>query len=300
MQLSSVVGGIINKRISKISTTILYEPKHSLLDQIMFLTGFEFLIFGDSKYSFVTDNVINIPNHLRDLYTYSLYISYGIEHFASNNTSIDSVLHIPSIVLVDNIKVLKKEDLYLLSNRLKNNHKCFLRNNLLSKLANTNKSVEHNIGIPSSIFYITKEYDTRNNVVILGKNMLSDQIASFLNSKQIDCDIIDLYDNISNINLKFNNYKFCIDLTENYLENLLCATLSGCRGITLSKNDIILDDIKHLDNLDEIYSYITETNNIKPDTKTALTKIENRFPFDSFITFIKEYIELINKEVYIK
>lgn len=300
MQLSSVISNIINRYTNRTSPiTILYEPKYSLLDHIMFLTGFRFIIRENAKYTFNTDNVINIPDIFLDLYPYTLYISYTVEKFANNNTSIDNIFHIPSIILIDNIKLSKKEDLYLLSNRLKHNNKCFLKNHLLEKL-NATKSVQQNIGIPSHLFVNTKPYTERKSVAILGKNMLSDQIASFLNAKNIDFEIIDLYDNISNINAKLNNYRFCIDLSENYQENLLCASCSGCRCITLSKNEKILDDIKHFDNLDEIYNYIMVHNNICPDTKAITREIDNRFSFDSFMLFMKKYIDTVNKEAYIK
>jgi hypothetical protein len=301
MQLNLVTGNVVSKALNKNTKNILYEPKYNLLDNIVFNTNYKFYIFGNNSFDYQTPNVLNLPERLYGVYNYSMHVSYNIEKYIENN-HITKNFHVPGIIIIDpNIKSYKKEDKYILCQKIKNYHKIFLSNESFEYLGKPTKSYVIPIGIPTNIFSSVIDNKNRSkDVIIINDNVVAQQLKQTLENINLTCDIIDIkFKNSEALNNIFNRYKYCIDTTDDNYINLLCAISSGCRGISTAPSAIPCPLIVYANDINDIVKAITDESN-KPDHSLILEYLKTNFPYEEFYRKINSIFSTVDKEVFIQ
>jgi hypothetical protein len=272
---------------------IIYDPMNSLLDHILYLTQDNFYIVDNLKTQ-ISDNVAYIPNEHIEFYNYHLIMSNSLEKHLDNNFAY--IMHLPVLFLIEYIKGYKKEDRHLIQDRMKNHTKIFL-NELTYNYFKSSNSVFIQMGIPLELFKKTQDWATRKNVCIFDYGPQSKFMKAQIEKEGIDCDIINTIMPTTSIVNLLNSYKICIDISENYKINLLCAAACGCKSLTIDTSRSI-ENIVNGCNQEDITKYInTYINSNQNDSNAEQFIIEN-YSFNKFLEKIKQQINNISHEAY--
>lgn len=300
MQLSFSASNIISNVLNRSNIlNIIYEPKNSLLDQTIFTLPHNFYLLNNNKFNFSTDNVIDLPERLYGINSYNLLLSYSLEKFTNNN-NISSLCHIPAMVLIDETRPYKKEDRHIINEKTKHVTKVFLSQESFEIMGKPSKSYVVPLGIPKMSSSSQSRSDVKNNVLLLDNSSMSQQIKKVLHSQQISCNTLPLQSNIETIKNIFSQYKFCIDLTNQYSYNLLAAVSAGCIGITLKQNPEICPYIHHVDTSEDILSFINSQEKVTPNIEDQQEYIHKYYPYETFIKQLKHIINITSKEVFLQ
>jgi hypothetical protein len=300
MQLSFSANNIISSVINRSDTiNIVYEPKNSLLDQTLFTLPYNFYLFNNNRLNFSTDNVIDLPERFYGINSYNLLLSHSLERLTNNN-NISSLCHMPAIVLIDETRAYKKEDRHIINEKTKKITKIFLSQESFEVMGKPSKSFVVPIGIPNMISSSQTRTNNQNNVLLLDNSNMSQQIKKVLHSHQITCNTLPMYSNIETIKNIFAQYKFCIDLTNQYGYNLLSAVSAGCIGITLKQNPEICPYIHHVDNSEDILSFISSQQEVVTNTTDMQQYINKHYPYETFIKQLTSIINTTSKEVFLQ
>jgi hypothetical protein len=300
MQLSFSASNIISNVINRSDTlNIVYEPKNSLIDHTLFTLPYNFYLFNNNRLNFSTDNVIDLPERFYGTNSYNILLSHSLEKFTNNN-NISALCHIPAIVFIDETRPYKKEDRYIINEKTKQITKIFLSQESFEVMGKPSKSFVVPIGIPSMVSSLPPRTDHQKKVLLLDNSNMSQQIKKVLHSRQITCDTLPMHSNIETIKNIFAQYKFCIDLTNQYRYNLLTAVSAGCVGITLKQNPEICPYIHHVDNSEDILSFISSQEEVVTNTIDMQQYINKHYPYETFIKQLKSIINTTSKEVFLQ
>lgn len=296
MQLNLASCNIIKSitRKSNQPANIVYECTKSLLDQTIFSLPYRFYIMEDNKFDFNTANVINLPEKFYGTYDYQVLISNSLEKCANGN-SISNIFHIPTIVIIDEIKNFKKEDRYIINQKTKNLTKVFLSQESYEAMDKPQKSFVVPFGV-NTAFKLPNNNAIKKDVVFLDNSGIAQQIKNILLKEELKCDTISLNLNISTANFILNQYKFCIDLTNKYKYNLLCALAAGCQPITLNHNPRFCPYIHHVNTPHDIVHFIKHYQPISGVSEY----INDNFNYQSFSNTMESIINETSKEVFIQ
>lgn len=273
---------------------IFYDPKNSLLDYIIYSTNDNYFIISDQTYN-ISDNVIHIPQSHLEFHSYHLILSNNIENYLDNQLS--HSLHLPIIFLIDSIKDYKKEDRHLIQQRLSNHTKIFL-NKSTYDLFQSKNSIYLEPGIPTNIFSNSKNYEDRIAVGLLDCGPLTKNIQQTLKQLEIESEIIDMHQATNDLVNSLNNYKVCLDISQNYKINLLCAIACGAQGLTLNNGAPNNESLIHLCDQQELLKTIQTLINTKPDYEANINYLDSRYSMPSFISTFQNIIDKVSHEVY--
>jgi hypothetical protein len=294
---SSVISKALNKNIKN----ILYDPKYNLLDNIIFDMDYKFYIFGNNSFDYNIPNVINLPERLYGVYSYSMHVSYNIEKYVDDN-HISKVFHIPGIIIIDpNIKSYKKEDKYILFQKVKNYHKIFLNHETFEYFGKPNKSYVIPIGIPTDTFFSTTENEKREkDVIIISDDIIAQQIKQVLEINNLSCDIVDIkFKDSKTINEILNRYKYCIDTTNNNYVNLLCAISSGCFAISTTQSSMPCPFVTYVQDIDHII-HIIKNQESKLNNIAIQEYLANNYSYKEFSNKLNSIFSIVSKEVFVQ
>jgi hypothetical protein len=213
---------------------------------------------------------------------------------------LSSGMHIPALFIIDQIRSYKKEDKHIIQQKLANHTKVFLNESSFQDFNYGKKCILTKVGIPTHKLEVSNSFDSRNDVAIMNYGPIANQLKVALEENGLSCTLVDAKNNIETLNYLFNRYKICIDLSDNYKINLLCAMCCGCKTITTKNNPVFCPFTSHIDLNDNIIPIIKDLCTNSPDTKAYIEYIQEQYPFDSFNTTIKQIINNISHEVYIK
>lgn len=296
MHLSYIAENLVLNTIGIYSDScrILYEPHSSILDTIIVssISG-EFYSTEGAAGSSLHNRLFQLPPESISMYNYNLFMNFSLEKYINTNYT-PFMYHIPSLVLIDKTYEYKKEDRYLINEKTKNITKIFLSEHAYDALGKPNKSFVLDVGVP----LIQSEMPSPKikNIAIIDTGLIAKQIHHILSSTAgLDCDLID----IGSIEL-IKNYKFCIDISNNYRYNLLYALSAGCTPITLKQNPVFTSYIYHVNTPEEIITIINDAKDgdrASIDINQYLTTHHN---YNKFIKSINEIVHNLKKEVYIK
>lgn len=272
---------------------IIYDPKNSLLDHILYLTQDNYYIIDKLKTQ-IANNVAYIPSEHIEFNNYHLIIANSLEKYLDNNFSY--MMHLPVLFLIEHIKGYKKEDRHLIQDRIKNHTKVFLNKSTYNIFKSSN-SFFIEPGIPLDVFKNAKDWESRKSVCLFDYGPASAFIKSEIEKENIECDIINT--KISTVSMVevLNSYKICIDISENYKVNLLCAAACGCNTLTIDSARSIQGIIDGC-NKEEIIKLININSNNKKDTKYIEQYITEYYSFTSFLNSIQQQINNISHEAY--
>lgn len=278
---------IINKQIDNIYRKALYKCGKAPIN-ISYTrsnTWYDYTLsdIQDSLLNFLPySNNIPINDHLYFIND-PLYFSQIENRFA---------FYIPKVLFFHNASILsmKKEDRYLLNNKIK----LYNKYTFIHELANTIPNI--NV-IDYGFSEISSEALNRRHKSILfiaeEKNM--DQII-FANIKQKypDSDMIFLKPNNIGIDSLLLNYKVCINLSSGY--NTLLAASRGC--ITVSA--VPEKDIPHhyvANEMSQIIKCLEEATNLNSGHIINHNFITKKYPYSTYIQNIQNIIkDQLNKE----
>jgi len=300
MQLSFLANNIIGNVLNRSNNlNIIYEPKNSLIDQTIFTLPHNFYLFNNNRFDFSTDNVIDLPERLYGINSYNLVLSHSLEKFTNSN-NVSSLCHVPAIVLIDETRPYKKEDRHIINEKTKNITKIFLSQESFEMMGKPTKSFVVPIGIPNMISSTSSRTENSKNVLLLDNSNMAQQIKKVLHNHQITCNTLPTHSNIETIKNIFGQYKFCIDLTNQYRYNLLAAVSAGCIGITLKQNPAICPYIYHADTSEDILSFISNQEKATTNLEDQQEYVNKNYPYETFIKQLMSIISTTSKEVFLQ
>lgn len=300
MQLSFMIDNTVFRTTSTKAPqkNIVYEPKSSLLDNFIYLTDDNYFILENNTYTTNIDNVINLPNNHIGLYNYHFLMTHNIEKHI--NDTMSAGMHIPILFIIDQVKSYKKEDKHIIHQKLNNHTKLYLNENTFQTFNSNNKSILIKIGIPIKYFQASANFEDRKDIAIFDYGPVTQQLKFALEQNKVSCTLINTKINLETFNYLFNRHKICLDISDNYLTNLLPALCCGCKAITTKSNPVISPFINHIDLNDNIVSIIKDLASSVPDNKAHIEYVKDKYPFEPFKQTLKQIINDISHEVYTK
>lgn len=238
MRLSFLNSNVLHQVLSK-DTNVVYNPLRQIFDKILYKLDLHFFVFNNN-YNSKSSNCLGLPQDYIDLYSYDLVIHNDIVSFSQNNLS--RTLHANSIIFEHNHKnpKLKREDIYILNNKLRNVKKVFFDHKKISEW-NQQNSILIPYGIPLNVFSNTKDFDERKDIVVYcdKKNIMGKQLTAYLQD-QFSIDLIDenRYGSLSleETAEELNNFKVLINLTSDQVTSL-AATACGTNVLDLNQTE---------------------------------------------------------------
>jgi len=189
---------------------------------------------------------------------------------------------------------LKKEDKYILSEKLNSVTKIFF-----SKEIQDSWSLKNNIYlIPYGVKLLNTE-KTKNILLInTSKNSNIDKLYAYTKNIYNDCDI--LYDIIDyDLMIDYiSQYKIVISLENTY--DSLVGAASGCYVISNNLKDNNLPSVIYLNNFTTIVHTIQSILNFKNDNSIEISKsyIQENYPINKFYASIKDIFLNCNNKVF--
>jgi hypothetical protein len=188
--------------------------------------------------------------------------------------------HIKDIIMVTDPphKMLKKEDMILLEERLRASKKICIGSNLYKTWSNS--LIEMSVIEPGLINGEFNEDKKRRTLIILSDNSSSSQkISSILYQKYQDVKVIGNYTDYNTIYKTLNEYSVCLNLNTSI--DSIFPLQSGC--ITISREQY-LNEVYKYNTFEDIIKLIETAINafdIKKQKEISL-QISNNFPFSVF------------------
>lgn len=279
------VANIVNSLIYPNSFNIVYDNHNSLFDLIMRSMDFSIhqvdKAHSDMWYNlFVTNNPIDFTNK---------YI----------NTAISSHLNTLAIFHNGVPPQLKREDVMILHNQLKNSIKILTDGSLASQwLPSDEKWYTVNYGIP----YIEHDEEDRTIDCILFNFTNNSNITSLFNKikNAVPNSMIinELPKNLEELYSILDKTKICVDF-DNRINSLVAAS-RGCFNITSYDNILIkyYERISSVENIDQlILNCLHQINQEK--ILEQINFIKQHYSFDIFAENLTKIVSHISKEVFL-
>lgn len=284
---------------------IIYEPSYSLFDHILCscMEDINYYLFSNNQYS-LFQNCYSLPASHADLYSYDIYISNEIINLINSKNTITQIFHVTDLIFQHKYKPpqIKKEDLLLIHQKIKNKSKIFFDQNVVSSWGFENAQIVP-YGIPLDVF--TNNVNDRNpSILILShNNMASQQIHNHFLPRNIKCETINNFNelNIQDINNKFNEYKIVLDL-QNHTINQLCALACGCDVLTLSNQPESLPLISSHTSINHLVAYcdtILDKKDKAEHYEETQKYLDNNFNYEKFKASISEVMEFNKRKAFI-
>jgi len=304
MRLTAMSSSIIHQVISD-EINVIYEPDNSLFDHILCTCNQEinYYAFSNDAYA-VSENFHSLPASHIDIYDYDIYVSNEIMNLVQSKNSIGHTFHVTDLIFQHRYKPLqmKKEDLSLINHKTKNKSKIFFDQTVLSSWGCENSQLI-SYGIPLNLF-TSHDNDRNSNVLILSHNeTVSQKIQNYFSSRNIQCEIINSFNqlSISETVDKFNQYKIVLDLNNTTI-NQLCALACGCNVVALSHQPSSTPLINTQHSVDGVVAYCdTLLNNTDKIVNNEEIKnyLDTNFNYDKFQTSISEIMEFNKRKAFI-
>ena len=304
MRLTAMSSSIIHQVLSD-EINVIYEPDNSLFDHILCTCTPEinYHVFSNHIYA-LSENCHNLPSSHIDIYDYDICLSNEIMNLVQSKSPIGQTFHITDLIFQHRHKPpqMKKEDLSLINHKTKNKSKIFFSQAVMSSWGCENSQLI-SYGIPLNLF--TSNNNDRNaNVLILSYNeTVSQQIQNHFSSRNIQCEIINSFNQLS-INEavdKFNQYRIVVDLNNTAI-NQLCALACGCNVVALSDQPALTPSINTHRSVDSVVAYCDALLN-KADKISDHEEIKNHldtnFNYNKFQTSIAEIMEFNKRKAFI-
>lgn len=292
MHLSFINANILHQLLEE-KVNIVYNPINRIFDDILYLIDFNFFVFGD--YMPTSSNCIALSSNYIDLYNYDIALFNGIVN--GSQQTVSKTLHINTMIFEHDPKPnnLKKEDILILNNKTKRIKKIFFNQQYMNTW-NQDNSICLSYGVPTEIFKYVLSYVDRQDVLIYGNPILSQQIYNHLNNTNKTCAILDYSQlKLEQLNKKLNNYKTVINL---YNDNLLSlvAVAAGCNVITLANNSTI-PGVYAKQSIEQIIATLETVlqNNSGPNEATVAQYLDDNHNFDLFKIKLSELIRTTAK-----
>lgn len=244
-----------------------------------------FIQVSDSiEYLNYIHSTININGHISSNY---------LDHF--QNKRLYNTYHIKDFVLFLNspLKILKKEDLILVRNRLYSTKKIFIT----QEIANQWNVIQDGYTLDPGIKQINLTKDKRKDLIILGHNVKTTQkIYQILQNKYKDTHTIHSINGYDSIINTLTEYKACVNLGPSI--DSLYAMAAGC--VVVSK-DAINNNVYTFNNTTDLAKVVQESINeydIKKQIDYSYDLI-NKYDYSLFEKNIKKYIKSIIMEPFI-
>lgn len=249
MYLSSITANVLNK-FNNQRINILYEPQYNLFDVLLAECGLNLFIPKSDRFvNLSSSNFTALNEDQYALFNYNVGITNNIIGY-SNQKKYDA-LHLNTVIFTHSYKppAIKKEDLVLLNNSVKNTDKVFFETGSRDSWK-LNNSILINYGIPLDKFYSTNT-DRSDRVLMLNfdRNPNIPTLIEFLEKHNIGVDIVqEISGDVDLLTELFNKYKVCIDLSDYNISNLLVCIACGCKAITYS-TPMIMENYSNTPNL---------------------------------------------------
>ena len=202
-----------------------------------------------------------------------------------------------SCVKIQKPQFVKKEDLYLINQNSTNIYKIFFSKYIKDSWRFTANTHYIKYGVPD-IFYRDESIAKINKLLVFNfdnKNM--QMVESVLKDNNIDYDIVTKIS--PDIVSVINQYTTCLEMTDNNIINLICASACGCRTLTPNTNTVSSDfiDIDGLTTFNSLETMVSEIKKVMNMDLISDNKIKEKYSFDTFATNILSIIHNANKEV---
>lgn len=303
MYLSSITANVLNK-FNDQKINILYEPQYNLFDILLAECGLNLFVSQNDRFvNLLSSNITTLNENQSDLFNYNVGITNNIIGY-SNQKKYD-VLHLNTIIFTHSYKptAVKKEDIVLLNNSVKNAHKVFFDSGSRDSWKLDN-SILINYGIPLDKFYPTND-DRSSRVLMLNldRNPNISTLVEFLEKHNIDVDIVqEISGDLELLTELFNKYKVCIDLSDYNISNLLVCIACGCQAITYATPMII----ENYSNTPNLYTATNVQDLISSIKKAMLAETidhteyyEQHYNFTNFATNISNIVTDSNNKAFI-
>lgn len=222
------------------------------------------------------------------------YISSNyLNHF--QNKSLLNTYHVQDFVVFLNppIKLLKKEDIILIKNRLERTKKIFIS----KEISDCWSTIDGEI-IEPGIRPIDINTSTRKDIIILSpiNDPSTIKIHRSLQTKYNNIQVISSINSYNEIMDILNEYKICINM--GVCIDSIYAIAAGCKTICRSKINNEVYDYESIDHLKQIIDSSISNYNIKEQADIS-SKILNSYKYDEFEKQISKYIALTIMEPFL-
>lgn len=278
---------------------IIYEPKYSFLDTILYLSDDMYFVL-DSSYDTHNSNTLPLLDSNIGLYSYHCVVTHNIEKHL--NDPLAAAMHLPLMIIVDQIKTYKKEDKHIIQNKLNHATLLFTNEKSYNYFAYSDKCILLPIGIPVDNIPFQDNFDTRQDILIIDSGPVTQQLKAGLEQSGLSCALMKASLNLETASYLMNKYKVCIDLSDNHEINLHIAACCGCHTITSKALNS-----QHTSN---IIQYVEPNTHMLDPILAALKKSHNNTEVREYISqhynyniFLDKYRNIINQishEVYIR
>jgi hypothetical protein len=254
---------------SKLNHHMLLHMQPSIFRSLLYSVPGVSFVLSDSKDLNTICSQFNINGVIS-----SDYIAH------SQHKNIYHNYHIKDIIMVTDPphKMLKKEDMILLEERLRASKKICIGSNLYKTWSNS--LIEMSVIEPGLINGEFNEDKKRRTLIILSDNSSSSQkISSILYQKYQDVKVIGNYTDYNTIYKTLNEYSVCLNLNTSI--DSIFPLQSGC--ITISREQY-LNEVYKYNTFEDIIKLIETAINafdIKKQKEISL-QISNNFPFSVF------------------
>lgn len=216
--------------------------------------------------------------------------------FSQKANSLYLQYHVPGLLFLHSQapSALKKEDKYILSQKLSNTTKVFFDNNIRNSwgLSDDNcytisYGVEHKKSVKTQDVIVL---NSTNNPNI--KNIYQ-HIKNTINS----CDMITTFDDYDDVLNLIGNYKIAICL-ENFYDVLCCSSV-GCKVITNMDINNNLSSVLHISDYNSIIPNIsTILENRDNNLYSTIDYINNNYKLETFIDSMKLILSNFSQKAY--
>jgi hypothetical protein len=293
MSIKYNIANIANRYISS-DTKVIYKPYNNLFDIIVGNLPVTTYIVSTDKEAINSYNVnyISPVNYVLNQYNVE-FGNYDIAEGNRHNIGMNKI----SCVKIQKPQFIKKEDLYLINQNSANIYKIFFSKYVKDSWRFTSNSHYIKYGVPD-IFYRDETIPRINKLLVFNfdnKNM--QMVESVLKDNDISYDVITKI--TPNIVSVINEYTTCLEMTDNNIINLICASACGCRTLTPNANNISSDftDIDGLSTFNSLETMVSEIKKVMSMDEMQDNKIKEKYSFDKFATNILSIIHNANKEV---
>lgn len=272
---------------------IIYRPSNPIFDRILYHIGYNFYIL-DKDYISNSDNALGLPESHIDLYSYDLFICNSILEAAQDTLS--KQLHLNSVIFEHGPKQnqIKKEDLSIINQKLKNSKKIFFDENY-ALTWNQHGTVVLNYGIPLDIFFSAIDYNDREKdllIVNIPNNIVGHQLKSYFENEHFKCELIENIPaiSLSELSQYLNKFRLIVNLQSDKLLNL-ASIACGCTSVLLSAENILIPSTTCRTSVDEIARNINNDLKNFPSNESTAEYLKHFHHFDLFKIKLSDTIE---------
>jgi hypothetical protein len=204
--------------------------------------------------------------------------------------------HVPALLFFHNEspKALKKEDKYILSQKLSNTIKVFFDSNIRNSWGLTDDNC-HTISYGVEHKKTTKTQD----VIVLNSsnNPNIKNIYQHIKNTINNCDMLTVFDDYDNVLELIGNYKIAICL-ENFYD-VLCCCSAECKVITNINTNNSLSSVLSINDYDSIIPNITTILDNRDDNLySTIDYLNNNYKLETFIHSMKLILSNFSAKAY--